>query len=68
MMDKSKSLTVFFVVLTVIFVGSFVAAYASYATANASASTNGGNCAREVTNYDNQQGAAQFFLLLLLQR
>ena len=50
MMDKSKSLTVFFVVLTVIFAGSFVAAYAS-------ASTNGGNYAQEVTNYDNQQGA-----------
>ncbi len=57
MMDKSKSLTVFFVVLTVIFAGSFVAAYASYAAANASANTNSVNYTQEVTNYDNQQGA-----------
>ena len=39
-----------FVVLTVIFAGSFVAAYAP-------ASTNGGKYAQEVTNYDNQLGA-----------
>ena len=57
MMVNSKSLTVFLVVLTVIFAGSFVAAYASYAAANATAGTNGVNYAQEVTNYDNQQGA-----------